>query len=27
MKQNVDKSNCIQLFRNNSRVRKSPLGV
>jgi len=27
MKQNFDKSNCIQLFPNNSRVPESPLGV
>jgi len=27
MKQNLDKSNCIQLFPNNSRVPESPLGV
>jgi len=27
MKTNVDKSNSIQLFHNNSRVREPPLGV
>jgi len=27
MKQNDDKSNCIQLFHDNSRVPESPLGV
>jgi len=27
MKQNLDKSNCIQLFHNNSWVPESPLGV
>jgi len=27
MKQNLDKSNCIQFFHNNSRVNESPLGV
>jgi len=27
MKQSLDKSNCIKLFQNNSRVHESPLGV
>jgi len=27
MKQNLDKSNCIQLFRNNSWVPELPMGV
>jgi len=27
MKQNLDKSNCIQLFHKNYRVPESPLGV
>jgi len=27
MKQNLDKSNCIQLFCNNSQVSESPMGV
>jgi len=27
MKQNLDKSSCIQLFHNNSQVQESPLGV